>query len=198
MFDIASSPDRHTFQRDNYIKRCLEEGKSLDDPNVRAIIDMYNSWALQDEEALTDTKWQENNMEFDMRSSDWMVAKVRASRVYAQNLYAAMCNNDFQEHDVWPILKDQRWSASWRYAGGIVADMRGEGDYIDWYCSGIRNNEPLEPGEWEGWTSEQQTYYKEGLAFVGEGMITDEILKDLKRLGWVFRDGDFDDMIKGE
>ena len=198
MFDIASSPDRHTFQRDNYIKRCLEEGKSLDDPNVRAMIDMYNSWALQDEEALTDTKWQENNMEFDMRSSDWMVTKVRASRVYAQNLYAAMCNNDFQEHDVWPILKDQRWSASWRYAGGIVADMRGEGDYIDWYCSGIRNNEPLEPGEWEGWTSEQQTYYKEGLAFVGEGMITDEILEDLKRLGWVFRDGDFDDMIKGE
>ena len=197
MFDIASSPERHTFQRDNYIKRCLEEGKSLDDPNVRAMIDMYNSWALSDEEALTDTEWQKNNMEFDMRTSNWMVAKVRASRVYAQNLYAAMCNNDFQEYDVWPILKDDRWSASWRYAGGIVADMRGEGDYIDWYCSGIRNSEPLEPGEWDSWTTEQQTYYKEGLAFVGEGMITDEIHEDLKRLGWVFRDGDFGDMNKG-
>ena len=197
MFNIASSPERHTFQRDNYIKRCLEEGKSLDDPNVKAMIKMYNSWAEQDEANLTDTNWQENNMEFDMRSSDWMVAKVRSSRVYAQNLYAAMCNNEFQEFDVWPILKDDRWSASWRSAGGIVADLRGEGDYIDWYCSGIRNNEPLEPGEWDSWTPEQQTFYKEGLAFVGEGMITDEIHEDLKRLGWVFRDGDFNDMSKG-
>ena len=190
----SKSPDRHTFQRDNYIKRCLEEGKSLDDPNVKAMIDMYNSWALQDEEALTDTKWQENNMEFDMRSSDWMVSKVRESRVYAQHLYASMCNNDFQKWEVWPILKDQRWSASWRHAGGIVADMRGEGDYIDWYGSGIRNSDPLENGEWERMTFEQQTYHKESLAYVGEGMITDEIKADLKKLGWIFREGDYDQM----
>ena len=130
-----------------------------------------------------------------MRSADWMVAKVRESRVYAQNLYAAMCNNDFQQLEVWPILKDDRWSASWRHAGGIVADMRGEGDYIDWYCSGIRNSDPLEPGEWENWTLEQQTRYKEGEAFVGEGMITDEIKLDLKKLGWIFREGDFDNML---
>ena len=192
MFDLASSPDRHTFQRDMYIKRCLEQGKSLDDPNVKAMIEMYNSWSLRSYENQTDTDWQQNNMEFDMRSADWMVAKVRESRVYAQHLYAAMCNNEFQEFDMWPILKDQRWHASWRSAGGIVADMRGEGDYIDWYCSGIRNPDPLEDGEWEGWTLEQQTRYKEGLAFVGEGMITEEITQDLKQLGWVFREGDFD------
>ena len=130
-----------------------------------------------------------------MRGADWMVAKVRESRVYAQHLYAAICNNDFQKLEVWPILKDQRWSASWRSAGGIVADMRGEGDYIDWYCSGIRNDLPLEDGEWDGWTLEQQTYYKEGLAFVGEGMITDEITEDLKKLRWIFREGDYDQMI---
>lgn len=192
---ISSSPDRHTFLRDIYIKRCLEEGKSLDDPNVKAIIEMYNSWALRDEEKLTDTKWQENNMEFDLRSADWIVAKVRESRVYAQNLYAAMCNNDFQRFEVWPILKDERWTCSWRHAGGIVADMRGEGDYIDWYCSGIRNVEPVSSLDWDNWTLEQQTLYKEGEAFVGEGMITDEIKLDLKKLGWIFRDYDYDQML---
>ena len=195
MTNIASSPERHTFQRDNYIKRAVEEGKSLDDPNVKAMIEMYNSWIIRDEENLTDTDWRQNNMEFDMRSSEWMVAKVRESRVYAQHLYAAMCNNDFQQLEVLPILKDQRWSASWRSAGGIVADMRGEGDYIEWYCSGIRNDLPLEDGEWESWTLEQQTYYKEGQAFVGEGLITDEIKEDLKKLGWIFREGDYDQMI---
>ena len=191
----SKSPDRHTFQRDNYINRAVEEGKSLNDPNVKAMIEMYNSWILRDEENLTDTKWQENNMEFDMRSADWMVAKVRESRVYAQHLYASMCNNEFQKLEAFPILKDDRWSASWRSAGGIVADMRGEGDYIDWYCSGIKNGDPLEDGEWERLTAEQQTYYKEGKAFVGEGMITDEIKEDLKKLRWIFREGDFDEML---
>ena len=183
---VAKSPDRHTFQRDNYIKRVLEKGDSLDDPNVKSMIDMYNDWILRDEEQLTDTKWQKNNMEFDMRSADWMVAKVRESRVYAQNLYAAMCNNDFQQLEVWPILKDDRWSASWRHAGGIVADMRGEGDYIDWYCSGIRNSDDeLTPEEFANLTDKQQEYYKEGQGFVHEMLVTDEIRQDLKKLGWI-------------
>jgi len=185
---VASSPDRHTFQRDNYIKRVVEEGKSLDDPNTKSMIEMYNSWILQDEEQLTDTDWQKNNMEFDMRSADWMVAKVRESRVYAQNLYAAMCNNDFQQLEVWPILKDDRWSASWRRAGGIVADMRGEGDYIDWYCSGIRNDD-LTPEEFANLTDQQQEYHKEGQGFVHEMLVTDEIRQDLKKLGWIVLPG---------
>ena len=182
---ISASPDRHTFQRDNYIKRVVEEGKSLDDPDVQAMIEMYNSWITMDEEKLSDATWQENNMEFDMRSANWMIAKVRDSRVYAQNLYAAMCNNSFQKQEVWNILKDQTWSASWRSAGGIVADMRGEGDYIDWYCSGIRDATPMELAEWDMLTAEQQMFHKEGLAHVGESVVTDEIRQDLARLGWV-------------
>lgn len=182
---ISASPDRHTFQKQKYIEGCLEAGQSLDDPEVQAMLEMYESWALQDEENLVNAEWQKNNMEFDMRTSDWMVAKVRESRVYAQNLYAALCNNTFQKQDVWTILKDQTWACTWRSAGGIVANMRGEGDYIDWYCSGIRDQmATLEQAEWNMLTLEQQTFHKESQAHVSESVVTDEIREDLGRLAW--------------
>jgi len=182
---ISASPDRHTFQKQKYIEGCLEAGQSLDDPAVQAMLEMYESWALQDEENLVNAEWQKNNMEFDMRTSDWMVAKVRESRVYAQNLYAALCNNTFQKQDVWTILKDQTWACTWRSAGGIVANMRGEGDYIDWYCSGIRDQmATLEQAEWNMLTQEQQTFQKESQAHVSESVVTDEIREDLTRLAW--------------
>jgi hypothetical protein len=81
----------------------------------------------------------------------------------------------FIKLDVLPILKNQRWSASWRHAGGIIADMRQEGDYIDWYCSGIGNAEL-------GNGLEESKY-------VPEGCITDEIRNDLQRLGWAIAPG---------
>ena len=106
-----------------------------------------------------------NNMEYDMGQADWFVSRVRGSDDYAQNLYAALCNNSFQKQDVWLILKDAYWSCTWRYAGGIVADLQNKGgDYMDWYCSGIGPKEDTE--------------------FVGEGMVTDEIAADLALLGW--------------
>jgi len=80
-----------------------------------------------------------------------------------------MCNNYFQKLDVIEVLKENTWSCSWRYAGGIVAHMRGEGDYIDWYCSGIRD--PDDSG------------------YVPEGCITDEIRSDLQKLGWILGPG---------
>jgi hypothetical protein len=138
----------------------------------------------QDDQRSQDPEWQKHNLEFDLRTTDWILDKVRDSRVYAQNLYAALCNNDFQKQDVWTILKDQIWTCSWRYAGGIVADMQGQGDYIDWYCSGIRDTIPMEQSEWNMLTPEQQMSHKEGQAHVGEGTVTDEIREDLALLGW--------------
>jgi hypothetical protein len=171
---LSASPERNTFQRDAYIKRKLEEGASLDDPDVKAMIHWYDSWTEESEKQEADPEWQKNNLEYDLRSTDWIVEKVRTSESYAQNLYAALCNNDFQRQDVWPVLKDQKYACSWRHAGGIIADMRGQGDYIDWYCSGIRNDDNYDP--------ELNIAYPNG--YVPESVVTDEVQADLQKLGW--------------
>jgi hypothetical protein len=176
MSKISSSPERHTFQKEGYIKRCKEKGEEPNPDYVK----MYESWREQDEENLKDSAWQKNNMEYDLRSSKEMCDKVKASDNYAQNLYAAMCNMEFQQQQVWPVLKDQRWGCSWRHAGGIVADMQEKGDYCEWYCSGIGNNEA--GYGLDGYTP---TPDPDGRDYVPEGHVTDEIRADLLKLGWV-------------
>ncbi len=98
---------------------------------------------------------QSFNLERDLRSTWWVVEKVQAKEKYAKNLYASLCNNEFAPKDMWGLLQNIRWSCTWRYAGGIIADIRGEGDYLNWYCSG------------------------------DEGTIFPEIRKDLENLGWL-------------
>jgi len=112
----------------------------------------------------------ECNLERDMKDAKWFVDKVRASESYAQNVYAALCNNTFQKLEVMPLLKDEVWSCTWRYSGGLIADIRCEGDYMDWYCSGM------------GFVGDEG-YIAKG--FVHESQITDEIKADLKKLGWI-------------
>ena len=116
------------------------------------------------------------DLEYEMMTNVWFRNKVRESESYAQNLYAAMCNNEFVKNDVWPILEDKRWSCTWRYAGGIIADLRGEGDYIDWYCSGI--------GSVTYDTVKDEKIFR-AKRYVPEGFVTDEIREDLLKLGWI-------------
>ena len=112
----------------------------------------------------------DRDLEEDIKNDAIIMAKVQ-DEVYAQNLYAAMCNMRWQPQEVWSVLKDEYWSCSWRSAGGIVADLRncGEG-YMDWYCSGIVG---------EDLPADHRAY-----KYVPEGEVTDEILSDLDRIGW--------------
>lgn len=176
MTKLNASPDRNTFQAIKYLERKAEEGKTPDnDEEVAAMMDYYKSESELKKEREQDPKWQENNMEYDLRSAKWICDKAKASESYAQNLYAAMCNNEFQKLAVMPILKNLKWTCSWRYAGGIVADMREQGDYIDWYCSGIKGGIDLGGG------IEEDPHP----TWVNESVITDEIRRDLQLLGWV-------------
>ena len=173
MKKVNSSPERHTFQKEGYVKRCEEQGKL---PSTE-YLEMFKTWREQEAEQIKDPNWQKDNMEYDLRSTKWICDKAKASNSYAQNLYAAMCNMQFIKLDVMPILKDQRWSASWRSAGGIVANMREEGDYMDWYCSGMGGVATYDEKEGEE--------YMERMKFVPESTVTDEIREDLKKLGWI-------------
>lgn len=182
---ISSSPERHTFQLESAKKRAEEDGKELPE----SYLDFWKSAKQQDEENLVDPEWQKDNMEYNLRSTQWIVDKVKQDNIYAQHLYAAMCNNDFIKNDVIPILTEKRWSCSWRHAGGIIADMQEKGDYIEWYCSGIRDTTELSDDEFRNLTAEQQNWYLQSKAYVNESVVTDEIRNDLLKLGWIVVEG---------
>lgn len=115
------------------------------------------------------------DLEVDLINSELITEKCK-NQTYAQNLYAALCNVEWQKTDVMPILKSDAWGVSWRSAGRIIATIRDCGeDYMDWYCSGI--------GKIGDYTDHD--IFKR---YCAEGQVTNEIREDLKTLGWhVFR-----------
>jgi hypothetical protein len=118
-----------------------------------------------------------HSMQTDMMKTEWFRNKVKSSRSYAQNLYAAMCNNNFQKQDTWEVLIDSRWSCSWRAAGGVVATLRDcDEDYMDYYCSGMGGFVTID--------EDPASYYEEN-GYVKESEVTEEIREDLLRLGWI-------------
>jgi hypothetical protein len=106
---------------------------------------------------------QKFNLERDLQRSDKILEKVKNLK-YAQALYASICNNTWMPNDVMELLKNEGYMCSWRYAGGMVARLRGHGDYMDFYCSSLGNDD-----------------------FVNEGIVLKEIEDDLKELGWVLQ-----------
>ena len=171
---LSTSPDRGMFNVDCEQKAVAEGRKTQEE--AAKMIELYTEWSRNDAAREQDPEWCKDNMEYDLRTTDWILEKTRASDVYAQNLYAAMCNRDFVKADTWHLLKEIKWGCSWRYAGGIVAHMQQKGDYIDWYCSGI------------GGIADYEDTVAPG--YVPEGHVTEEIRADLLRLGWVVLDED--------
>jgi hypothetical protein len=117
------------------------------------------------------------DLELDLKNCAEIVAKCKSSKAYAQNLYAALCNMQWQRKEVIPILKGDLWHCSWRYAGGLAAELRGEGDYLDYYCSGMGGFDlEYDAEKAAAWMVEHQ--------YVPESEVTDAIRADLANLGW--------------
>jgi hypothetical protein len=89
-----------------------------------------------------------SELERDLGASARIRALVR-SDLFATLLYGALCNTEWR-HAATGTL----WSCSWRSAGGAVAALRAEGDYLDWYCS------------------------------MGEGLVDEQVLTEIQALGW--------------
>ena len=115
----------------------------------------------------------DRDLEQDLWRSDEFLHKIRTRPDYAQNVYAALCNMRWQPAEVWPMLKDEWWSCSWRGAGGLVARFIGSGDYMDWYCSGIQDYS----------SDEADARFVTG-GYVEEGSVTEEVRADFAKLGW--------------
>jgi hypothetical protein len=190
MTEPSRSKDRFTFHV-SCAKERLERGESTQD-ELDSVIEQYK-YALEytvDRESQDD--WKKDNLEYDLRTTDWILKKVRSSTSYAQNLYAAMCNNEFLKIEIEntpekivEILSSdqmQSWSCSWRHAGGIIADMLQEGDYIDWYCSGIRDR--ISEEKYDDADDELKKHFDIIKNYVAESVVTDEIREDLLKLGW--------------
>ena len=70
------------------------------------------------------------SLERDLVASSLFRDRVRFP-AFAELLYASLCGTRWRHR-----ATGTAWSASMRQAGAIVANVRGEGDYLDWYCSG--------------------------------------------------------------
>ena len=99
------------------------------------------------------------NLEQDLYSNQEIIEKCKDSN-YANNLYGAMCNVE------WDHKGDNScWGCSWRYAGGILADIcnrnlgsnKRKYDYLDFYCCGT------------------------------EGQVDECIEEDLEKMGWKYK-----------
>ena len=97
------------------------------------------------------------DLEQDLIDCQFIKDKIRSENGYATRLYGALCNinwyHDSQLHG--NGNEDDAWHCSWRYAGDLVATLRGGGaNYLDYYSSG------------------------------NEGLISTDIADDLNKIGW--------------
>jgi len=80
-----------------------------------------------------------NDLEYHLLMSKSIQEKCRVDHDYRNKLYGALCNTEWTAKHPIPLLKEEIWSCSWRYAGELVARLSAseeQYDYMDFYCNG--------------------------------------------------------------
>ena len=57
--------------------------------------------------------------------------KMKSDTEFCKDVWSSMANIVWKHK-----ASGEEYSASFRYAGGLIAEIREEGDYMDWYCCG--------------------------------------------------------------
>jgi hypothetical protein len=118
-----TSPDRYSFHQ-NCDKKNLESG-NMSQEVYETYQKFWENGKMKDSIPTTDLP----DLEYELRTSDYIHSKCIASEQYCMDLYAALCNNDF-------IKDNKECSYTWRTSGGIIANILEKGDYINFYCGG--------------------------------------------------------------
>jgi len=120
----------------------------------RLIVDSDKALFFIDEPAadLAAAQLPQEAMQLCLERDLGMSVRIRAlvgGDLFATLLYGALCNTVWRHK-----ATGAAWHCCWRGAGGAVAHLRGQGDYLDWYCSG------------------------------GEGSVDEQVLAEINALGW--------------
>ena len=57
--------------------------------------------------------------------------RIKTDDELCKNIWSALANVSWKHPETGAEVR-----CTFRVAGGLIADMRGKGDYMDWYCSG--------------------------------------------------------------
>lgn len=141
---------------DELYQQLCSQTVDLTDEEASISLKRLSDWKANEKSVLELVK--EVYMRFDVYKSPFAECENIKFKLkdesYARLFYAAMCNNTWKHED------GEVFQCSWRYAGGLVAELRELGeDYLDFYCNGMRGGG-------------------------GEGHVDPEIAKDLEYIGW--------------
>lgn len=89
--------------------------------------------------------------EFEQSLASAFGEKMKQDAEFCKDIWSSLANV------IWKNKDGEEYSCSFRYAGGLIAEIIGKGDYMDWYCSGpyATVSEEIEEGMKKfGWTWE--------------------------------------------
>lgn len=75
--------------------------------------------------------------------------RIKQDSIFCKDIYSALTNLEWVQSD------GTVYGATFRYVGGLIADIREEGNYMDWYCckgEGFASDEIQEAMSMKGWT----------------------------------------------